>query len=320
MLFHEIYGTYFRTLARILNEAGNKGITGQDIRRIVAQEAFAESVTVIPDKLADDSWPVLVREENADIFTSLLQNQFKRPLTLIEKQWLKAILSDRRFRLFLYKDDEKVWEESLRSSLTDIPALFDVNDFIYYDRYTDGDDYEDPDYIANFHKIIKAMDEKRMLFIKYTGARGKEHGGLYYPFRIEYSSKDDKFRMLCRSRIGKPYTINISRINYCEVKREAKSEEREMPSSDDTAVVELLLIDERNALERAMLAFSDLQKETEKIDDRNYNIKLTYYKDDETEILIRVLSFGPLLRVTGPVHFMGLIKKRIEKQENLCGL
>lgn len=141
MLFHEIYGTYFRTLARILNEAGNKGITGQDIRRIVAQEAFAESVTVIPDKLADDSWPVLVREENADIFTSLLQNQFKRPLTLIEKQWLKAILSDRRFRLFLYKDDEKVWEESLRSSLTDIPALFDVNDFIYYDRYTDGDDY-----------------------------------------------------------------------------------------------------------------------------------------------------------------------------------
>ena len=55
----------------------------------------------------------------------------------------------------------------------------------------------------------------------------------------------------------------------------------------------------RNALERAMLR-TDLEKETERIDDKHYRITLNYRQGDETEILIRILSFGPVLKVTAP--------------------
>ena len=41
----------------------------------------------------------------------------------------------------------------------------------------------------------------------------------------------------------------------------------------------------------------------------------TYDADDETEILIRVLSFGPMLRVTSPERFIKLIRERLRRQK-----
>ena len=51
-----------------------------------------------------------------------------------------------------------------------------------------------------------------------------------------------------------------------------------------------------------------------KLDHRLYQIKLWYDKDDETELLIRVLSFGPVLEVVSPDAFINLIKERLSKQ------
>ena len=48
-------------------------------------------------------------------------------------------------------------------------------------------------------------------------------------------------------------------------------------------------------------------------------LRCTYDKEDETEILIRVLSFGPMLRVVKPVAFINLIKGRLSDQKS-CGL
>ena len=63
-----------------------------------------------------------------------------------------------------------------------------------------------------------------------------------------------------------------------------------------------------------MLHFSDLEKETERIDDRRYRITLHYRQRDETEILIRILSFGPVLKVVEPESMVSLIRERLTKQ------
>lgn len=75
-----------------------------------------------------------------------------------------------------------------------------------------------------------------------------------------------------------------------------------------------LLTDERNALELAMLHFSHLEKITERLDEKHYRLQLMYNKSDETEMVIRILSFGPLLRVQEPSGFIELLRCRLCKQ------
>ena len=99
-----------------------------------------------------------------------------------------------------------------------------------------------------------------------------------------------------------------------------------IPSADDTIGCEidetdilqkkvtLTIFDERNAMERAMLQFADYRKNTMRIDDNSYRCDIFYNSDDETELLIEILSFGPMMKVQGDKHFVELIKKRLQKQ------
>lgn len=83
---------------------------------------------------------------------------------------------------------------------------------------------------------------------------------------------------------------------------------------ETSAYICVLLHDERNGLERVLLHFSHFEKETQKLDERLYRITLRYDQDDETELLIRVLSFGPVLEVVAPITFRQLMRNRIQKQ------
>ena len=74
------------------------------------------------------------------------------------------------------------------------------------------------------------------------------------------------------------------------------------------------LTDDRNALERVMLHFSDLEKETEKTGDKKYRVTIWYKADDETEMVIRLLSFGSVLKVLEPEGMVKLIRERLKRQ------
>ena len=78
------------------------------------------------------------------------------------------------------------------------------------------------------------------------------------------------------------------------------------------------LADYRNALERVLMHFAHFEKQAERIDDKKYRITVHYDKDDETELVIRILSFGPLIRVVEPGHFINLIRERLIQQKR-CG-
>ena len=94
-------------------------------------------------------------------------------------------------------------------------------------------------------------------------------------------------------------------------------DEEYRPKPMKKRILVLELTDDRNALERVMLHFSHLDKETERIDDTHYKITLFYEREDETELLIRVLSFGPVLKVVFPDDFVKKLVERLEKQKNL---
>lgn len=44
-------------------------------------------------------------------------------------------------------------------------------------------------------------------------------------------------------------------------------------------------------------------------------MKLFYDESDETEMVIRLLSFGPMIKVIEPLEFKQLIRQRLKKQK-----
>ena len=297
MIFSEIYGSYFKAVSAILSKAVDGVLTERELTRTVLENAFGESLVTIPARLTDGSWPLITTD-----FGTPLQHKPQMPLTTLEKQWLKALLLDPRVRLF----------DPSEEGLVDVEPLFTPDQFVYFDRYADGDDYSDPRYIEHFRMIIRAMHEKRKLRVRFHGHRGTRQSYICIPYRLEYSSKDDKFRLITGFR-NKPLTVNLSRIDSVEILDPWEEDEYRLPQEREKELV-MELYDTRNALERAMLHFSDLEKETERIDDRRYRITLHYRQGDETELLIRVLSFGPVLKVLEPESMVAQIRARLARQ------
>lgn len=300
MIFSEIYGSYFKAVSAILAKAVDGALTERELTRTVLANAFGESLITIPAKLTDGSWPLITKD-----YGTPLRHKPHMPLTTLEKQWLKALLLDPRVRLF----------DPSEEGLEDVEPLFTPGQFVYFDRYADGDDFTDPAYIAHFRLILRAMHEKRKLRVRFRGHRGTRQSYLCIPYKLEYSSKDDKFRLLTGYK-GWPLTVNLSRIDSVQLLDPWDESEYRLPQEREATLV-MELLDIRNALERTMLHFSDLEKETERIGDRRYRITLRYRQGDETEILIRILSFGPVLKVIEPEGMVAQIRERLAKQSAL---
>lgn len=302
MIFNEVYGSYYNVVAEVLAEAVNGTLSKEQLSEITTRKAFGESIVTIPDSLIKQKWPLI--DEN---FETPLNYKPTMPLTTIQKMWLKAILLDPRIQLF----------EPSMEGLEDVEPLYDQDTFVYFDRYADGDPYEDIKYGEHFRRILVAIREHRIVRVEYQGHNTRKERTII-PQKLEYSSKDDKFRLIGVAHTGTRYIINLRGVKKCEL-MERFDPERFNAARTDTDEVVIELKDERNALERAMLSFSDLEKETIKIDDDNYRLKLKYRTDDETEILIRILAFGPMMKVVEPAPFVNLIKERLNKQKS-CGL
>lgn len=302
MIFNEVYGSYYNVVAEVLAEAVNGTLSKEQLSEITTRKAFGESIVTIPDSLIKQKWPLI--DEN---FETPLNYKPTMPLTTIQKMWLKAILLDPRIQLF----------EPSMEGLEDVEPLYDQDTFVYFDRYADGDPYEDIKYGEHFRRILVAIREHRIVRVEYRGHNTRKERTII-PQKLEYSSKDDKFRLIGVAHTGTRYIINLRGVKKCEL-MERFDPERFNAARTDTDEVVIELKDERNALERAMLSFSDLEKETIKIDDDNYRLKLKYRTDDETEILIRILAFGPMMKVVEPAPFVNLIKERLNKQKS-CGL
>ena len=297
MLFSEVYGTYYRVLGKLLDRAAEGRLTRREMEDIIRRFGFEESVLTIPEALESQTWPLL----RPDLTTPLGRGN-PMPLTTLQKRWLKALLNDPRIRLFAPPD----------GGLEDGEPLYPADAIVYFDRYGDGDPFDDPEYIRRFQTILTAIREKRWIRVRFTGHNGVPHSWRCVPYKLEYSSKDDKFRLISANNRA-PLSINLARSTNCVLLEQCAGEEYR-PREMKKRVLILELTDERNALERAMLHFSHLTRETKRLDKNRYQIKLFYEREDETELLIRVLSFGPVLKVLFPEDFTGKLRERLKKQ------
>lgn len=298
MIFSELYSVYYNTVAKIIEAAFNAETTEKDLQRCVMEEAFSESVLTILPSLKSGKWPLL----NDDL-SPVLRHKPTMPLTNLEKRWLKAISDDPRVKLFGVNFPE----------LDDVEPLFTRDDYKIYDQYSDGDPYENEDYIRHFRLLLSAIRSERPVQITMVNRKGKEVQARFYPTGFEYSVKDDKLRILATGSKFKHF--NLGRVVSCDFYN-GNGRWCEKPWVERQKELTLLITDERNALERAMLHFAHFEKQAERTDDGRYILRLKYYESDETEIVIRVLSFGPCVKALEPQSFVNLIKERLISQKS----
>ena len=307
MLFSEIYSAYYNTVASIISSSQQGKLDSDSLFKIVKESAFPESYISIGSALETGKWPLIKKDYSTNI-----QNIPTMPLSILQKRWLKALCNDKRIRLFV--SDEIL--ERLKNQLQDVEPLFTENDYYLYDKYSDGDPYEDSDYIKNFRTVLEAIHQKKTISVEYTGRFGQQKRFVCAPYKIEYSEKDDKFRIICNHKNS---ILNIARINFCELAGNSKVDdisEEDLPYNRRTSVT-LEIYDERKAMERVMLAFAHFEKSAVQISDDVYQLTLNYDSFDETELVVRVLSFGPMVKVLEPESFVKLIQERISKQIEL---
>ena len=309
MLFSEIYSAYYNTVASIISCSQQGKLDSDLLFKIVKESAFPESFMTIGSALETGKWPLVKKDYSTNI-----QNIPTMPLSILQKRWLKALCNDKRIRLFV--SDEVL--ERLKNQLQDVEPLFTENDYYLYDKYSDGDPYDDSEYIKNFRTVLEAIHQKKTISVEYTGRFGQQKRFICAPCKIEYSEKDDKFRII--SKIKNRHSIlNIARINSCELTENSKVDdisEEDLPDNRRTSVT-LEIYDERKAMERVMLAFAHFEKSAVQVSDEVYRLTLNYDSFDEIELVVRVLSFGPMVKVLEPESFRNLIQERISKQIEL---
>lgn len=312
MLFHEVYGSYYQAVAKILAKAVQGDLSRNDISRIVQQCAFAESWSHLTESLLNGDWPFLDEE-----FGTELIYEPEMPLTTLQKRWLKAMLNDPRIRLFLDPEDVK--------GLEDVEPLFQQQDIYCFDRYADGDPYKKESYITNFRMILTALREDRWLEVTQRNRWGTQVTRKVKPLYLEYSPRDDKFRLHSAGTANHtwPGTIqtNVERIRSCKV---IECSEPWVLIPAETQQAELILSDRRGVLDRFMRLFCWLKKVTVPMEEHDgvmrYHVTLYYEKPDEPELVIRLLSMGPDIEIVSPDSLRQETIRRFRKQAKLLHL
>ena len=304
MIFSELYSAYYNALAHLIEQAQTEPLSKERAREIISENAFRESAFEMTDAIESERWQAIHKD-----YTTPITHTPTMPLTTLQKRWLKSVTLDRRYKLF---------GEWSFPELEGVEPLFTDDDYCIFDSYSDGDPYEDEDYVHRFRNILFALHAHKPLDITFHSSKGKRVSMTVRPERLEYSEKDDKFRLyVMGGAFGS--VINLGRMESCEV-HDGRTRVIDRARWERPRKLVLEITDERNALERVMTHFSHFEKSVEKINDLHYRMTLTYDADDETELIIRVLSFGPLVKAIAPERFVQIIRERLKKQMEIPSL
>lgn len=90
------------------------------MNEIIKKYAFSESIWAIPDAIKEERWQLILPDG-----TTPIKNKPSMPITLLQKQWLKAIGCDPRIKLFGdfdfdYADVEPLFYQRIILFLTNI--------------------------------------------------------------------------------------------------------------------------------------------------------------------------------------------------------
>lgn len=320
MIFQDFYNRYFKILDLLLKKASTDHLTEKDITQTIARHGFEESVlTLLPLIKSTPEAPgyPLFTSNTKNEYDSTLHHPPTRPFSSLERQWLKSMLLDDRCNLFMNSD----LISKLNQLLIKDTALYEPNTFLWHGCASNNDNWQDSAYQNTFRTLHQAILDRCVVLISYKGAKGTHLAHSFLPHKLEYSQKDGKIRVLVtRMRthsFNKLQRLNLSRIESVTLTENVIQSEHPTfeTKKKPTSTLELEISNFRNGIERCFYQFSlyerssDYDETTQKC-----RMRIDYLPENESELEIQVLSFGPAVKVISPPHFKQNIQKRLECQ------
>lgn len=317
-IYNEIYGLYYFMLERILSKAEKSPITLKEINRIVNQYGFSESgLYFTPDVISQKGDGYHLLQESNSAYSSILKSSPVRYMTQLQKSFIKSILADKKIALFL---NEEMLHD-LKEALADVPPLFQVDNILFRETAADSDNYSDPAYVNHFAKILNAIQSNKALIVCFNNSRGERKTMKLMPYKLEYGIRDDKFR-LCGVSVyhekGNSYVkLNLARILSITMPNQSYALDFEafIAAKRKAEPIEIEVYNLRNGFERVFIGLSNYERVSSYDEETGKCIIRLYYgDDDEQELLIHLMSYGPAIKVLGPASFKEKFVERVRKQ------
>lgn len=307
-MFNDYDSRYYEIIGR-LNEMAPFEM--KDAIEVFQKVGFLEtplalSEAVFKDK-PDAAYPFFEKMDSGQ-YRSMLQNPCKRPLSIDELKWLKAVLGSDKAKCLL----DAPLLEKLQDLLNGISPLYQYEQLVGHHVASDKDDFTQQHYQSTLNLALQAIEERRIVYIEYAGVHGSKLATHFFLHELEYSPRDGKIRLICSkvrpSGLKKIQRLNLSRVSKLFLTSNVYTGDFEYKTQKNSLngrqILELEILNERNGIERCFCQFSVYERLSfYRHEKGTCHMTMHYLPSYEAELMIQVLSFGPIVSVLGPDDF-----------------
>lgn len=322
-MIRESFNTYYLEIGEKTEE-----IFPGEIKKLILSDYFMEKITkmvpIRPGSIFKEEKRVTSYRPKFQCSSDLNFYRDIVPLSAFELRWLKTVMEDCKEKLCLFMSKEEIGAltQLIQKSASEI-QMFPVAKVNFFDRFHFPEEYARRE--ADVMRVLlESIYREKIVKITYHAMKGNIIRGKFRPIVLEFSKRNSRFQgffQKCSS--GKIYTMNISRIrNVVETDISFDYESANLAllqwRHDSRTYVEVEFYNNRNMVDRILTEFSPWEKKcTYDADTGLYRLTIFYYKEDETDIVIRLLGYGAKLRLVDKTHpiYLELLLRTMRQME-----
>lgn len=242
------------------------------------------------------------------------------PLTQMEMRWLRTMLEDRWIGYFLAPEERQALLQALMEGEA-IPVPLPMNRVKYFDQNRFPKEQRKGEARA-VRGLLEAITRRRVVHLQYLSVKEKRISGRFCPVLLMFSKRDNRFQGYLQScQNQRIYILNLSRIQSVALTEEcfdysAAKEALDQYQAEQERSVEVEFFNVRDLAERLLTEFSPWKKRC--VYERStglYRLTLFYQKQEEADLVVRLMGYGPDLRITDSGHpIRQAVEERVRRQ------
>ena len=157
--------------------------------------------------------------------------------------------------------------------------------------------------------LLEGIYDQKTVQIKYRTMKRRVMIGEFRPIVLEFSKRNNRFQgFLQDCKSDRIYTLNVDRIESAtetDASFDYSATEQAFAAfrENNTTMVEIEFFDSRNIADRILTEFSPWKKRCSFDTETGlYKLTVFYQKQDEIDLVIRLLGYGATIRFTDKNH------------------